>query len=375
MALTAARTLTGGTSSEGRVSGYVFKLVRESLGVTQQGLAEHLSVGVATIQGWESGRRPLMAMPAGNFLALRNRLRCLGATSQLLRVLTLALETDHFLAEALATPHHQAEPAAHALGLWVLSRPLTEMTAWPISGRVPDGLRQPSRRRGRRGPVPAGPALGADERRHVLTHLQAVAERASRHEPDGLLLRRQAYYLLGFDTASGTAEWLTVMYRADQRALPPTRGWSVTWPLARSTASALTRVGDPEPMRRFIADQLCDEAGETANLNYWAFWTGELGDRQDCDAFIGSTSLSAWHGRRLIRHLLDRLHGNIGFMELNIHSLWSLIRIRPDMAAGPALVGELDTKIGCLLDENLVSASARRELEAVRYGIAMARRD
>jgi len=60
---------------------------------------------------------------------------------------------------------------------------------------------------------------------------------------------------------------------------------------------------------------------------------------------------------------------------LNIHSLWSLIRIRPDMAAGPALVGELDTKIGRLLDENLVSAPARRELEAVRYGIAMARRD
>jgi hypothetical protein len=26
----------------------------------------------------------------------------------------------------------------------------------------------------------------------------------------------------------------------------------------------LTRLGDPEPMRRFIADQLCDEAGEAA---------------------------------------------------------------------------------------------------------------
>jgi hypothetical protein len=41
-----------------------------------------------------------------------------------------------------------------------------------------------------------------------------------------------------------------------------------------------------------------------------------------------STSLNAWHGRRLIRHLLDRLHGYPGFMELNIHSLWSLIRIQ-----------------------------------------------
>jgi hypothetical protein len=374
MALTAARTLTGGTSSEGRVSGYVFKLVRESLGVTQQQLAEDLSAGVATVQGWESGRRPLMAMPAGNFLALRNRLRHLGAASPLLRALTLALEADHFLAQALTTSHQRADPGGHPLGSWVLSRPLTEMTAWPISGRIPDGLKETSGARGRRGPVPAGPVLSADERRHVIAHLQAVAERASRDEPDGLLLRRQAYYLLGFDAAPDTAEWLASMYRADQRALPPARGWSVTWPLARSTASALTRVGDPEPMRRFIAEQLCDEAGEAANLNYWAFWTGELAGEQDCDAFIGSTSLNAWHGRRLIRHLADRLHGNPGFMELNIHSLWALIRIRPDMAADPGLSDELDAKIGRLLDENLVSAPARRELEALRYGIAMARR-
>jgi hypothetical protein len=315
-----------------------------------------------------------MAIPAGSFLALRNRLRYLGATSPLLRALTLALEADHFLAQALATPHHGADPGHHPLGSWVLSRPLTEMTAWPISGRIPDGLKQPRGARGRRGPVPAGPVVSADERRHVVAHLQAVAERASRDDANGLLLRRQAYYLLGFDAAPGTAEWLAGMYRADTRALAPAGGWSATWPLARSTASALTRVGNPEPMRRFIADRLCDEAGEAANLNYWAFWTGELGEQQEGDAFIGSTSLNAWHGSRLIRHLLDRLHGNPGFMELNIHSLWSLIRIRPGMAASPALAGELDTKIGRLLDENLVSAQARRELEALRYGIAIARR-
>jgi transcriptional regulator with XRE-family HTH domain len=369
----AARTLTGSTSTEGRVSGYVFKLIRESLGVTQQQLAEDLAVGVATIQGWETGRRPLMAIPAGNYLALRNRLCHLGASSPLLGALTLALETDHLLALALATPHQQADPAGHPLASWVLSRPLTAMAAWAISGKIPDELKHIGQPRARRGPVPTGPALAVDERRHVLAHLQTIAERASRQAPDGLLLRRQAYYLLGFDTSPGIAGWLADMYRADRRALTPARGWSSSWPLARSTASALTRVGNPEPMRQFITDRLSDETGEAANLNYWAFWTGELGEQQATDAFIGTMPVDAWHGRRLARHLLDRLHGNIGFTELNIHSLWALIRIRPGMAGVPVLADELETKIARLLDEREVSSQARNELEVLRYGIAMAR--
>jgi hypothetical protein len=164
------------------------------------------------------------------------------------------------------------------------------------------------------------------------------------------------------------------MYRTDRRVVRPARGWSPSWPPARSTASALTRLGDPEPMRRFIADQLCDEAGERATLNYWAFWTGDFDEQQTCDAFIGSTPLSAWHGDRLMRHLLVRLHGNIGFLELNIHTLWSLIRVRPEMIGDSPVADELQAKLERLLDENLVSAAARKELDALRYGIAMARR-
>ena len=98
-------TLTGSTSSEGRVSGYVFKIVRESAALTQQQLAADLRVSGATIQGWESGRRPLMAVPAGQFLALRSRLARLGAAPALLHALTLALEADHVIGQALATPH------------------------------------------------------------------------------------------------------------------------------------------------------------------------------------------------------------------------------------------------------------------------------
>jgi transcriptional regulator with XRE-family HTH domain len=366
-------TLTSSTSSEGRVSGYVFKIVRESAGLTQQQLATDLRVSPATIQGWESGRRPLMAMPAGQFLALRSRLARLGAGPRLLNALTLALEADHILGQALATPHQHADPDGHPLSSWVLSRPLTVMTAWPIGGKTPDILADVRPAAGRRGPVPASPALGADERRHVVEHFQTVAERAARDDPDGLLLRRQAYYLTGFDKSPGTRQWLTDLHRADQRAVRPAKGWSLTWPLSRSAASALTRTGDAEPMRRFIHDQLGDQAADTANLNYWAFWTEELDQHQATDEFIGSTQVSSWHGDRLARHLAGRLHGNIGFTELNIHSLWALIRARPALA--DPVASDLDTAITRLLDDNQVSAPARRELESLRYGIAIARRN
>ena len=87
-----------------------------------------------------------------------------------------------------------------------------------------------------------------------------------------------------------------------------------------------------------------------------------------------TTPLTAWHGNRLMRHLLDRLYGNIGFLELNIHTLWSLIRIRPEMITGPPVAQEMAAKAERLLDESLVSVAARRELDALRYAIAITRR-
>jgi hypothetical protein len=70
---------------------------------------------------------------------------------------------------------------------------------------------------------------------------------ADRRTPGGLLLARQAYYLIGFDASPETMAWLAQMYRTGRRVVRPARGWSPSWPLARSTASALTRLDIPNP--------------------------------------------------------------------------------------------------------------------------------
>lgn len=98
-------TLTTGHSSsvtpeferEGRVSGHVLKAVRRSVGHTQETLAERIGVDVTTLQGWESGRRPLMAVSTGQYLRLRHLLRRLGAGPHLLTQLDTALEADRFI--------------------------------------------------------------------------------------------------------------------------------------------------------------------------------------------------------------------------------------------------------------------------------------
>jgi transcriptional regulator with XRE-family HTH domain len=43
----------------GVISGYVFRVIREQMGQTQEAVSERLRVSVDTIAGWESGRRPL----------------------------------------------------------------------------------------------------------------------------------------------------------------------------------------------------------------------------------------------------------------------------------------------------------------------------
>jgi transcriptional regulator with XRE-family HTH domain len=96
------RSSQGSLRIRGAVSGYLFKLVRESLGLTQVQLAERLRIDVTIVQSWESGRRPLTALRAGDLFKFRMSLVRLGASPKIFSVLSDVIEADLLITDAVA---------------------------------------------------------------------------------------------------------------------------------------------------------------------------------------------------------------------------------------------------------------------------------
>jgi transcriptional regulator with XRE-family HTH domain len=215
--LGATRTSGGfrpaGCPREGLITGFLLKLIRESAGLTQEALAEHLGVDRNTIQGWESGRRSLTGTRVATLVQLRHRLRQLGADPKLLAATDDATEADYVLAYALATEPGESRPAAHPLACWVPKRSFAYMLAWPFTGQLPVALGQQAVP-ARRGPVALAPALTAEERMRFFQHLRVTAERSPYRpgeldDTSGTLLRRNVYYYsLSWNPSSETTAWL-----------------------------------------------------------------------------------------------------------------------------------------------------------------------
>jgi transcriptional regulator with XRE-family HTH domain len=363
-----------GRPRQGLITGYLFKLIREYAGLTQETLAEHLGVDANTVQGWESGRRSLTGTRVATLVQVRHRLRQVGADPRLLSALDDAAEADYVLAYALETEPDKSQPAAHPLAYWVPKSSFAYMLAWPFTGQRPIALEHQAVR-SRRGPVAQTPALTAEERMRFFQHLRVTAERshADREldETGGILLRRNVYYSLSWNQSSETTAWLRELEQREARRLGRFDTWSPSWTAVRSLVVARARQGDKEPLRHFIRTALSSDACQAANLNYWAYWIGETTETYSSDEFMAG-DLGAWSGMALLRRFADNLDSTESLFDLYVHSLWALLERRGRLLdTNPQLAQVLADRGEMLLDEGDLSGQSRRELEQVHYGVRL----
>lgn len=355
----------------GVVSGYVLKLARESAGLTQERLAERLAVDGSTVQGWESGRRPLSAMNAGDFVRLCTRLPRLGAPHTTGRHLHTAVKADLVLSTGATAGDAWVDPELHPLAASVHRKTLTNMITWPFTGHLPSELGMFAPKVPRRGPVAFGPAISADARTRFFDHLMTVAERGMRSNE--ALLRRQAVYLLGFDRRSEVTQWLRREWAtASRRAIAD---GDVTRLLeARSASVALASIGDSTHLHDFVA-RTSDTDAEVANLNYWAHWIGELPDDQTDDHFMAQADTRTWSGIRLFHHLVDRLDPSSPHLPLNLHTMHSLVASRPALLTERSAERDaLSEALDLLSSRDVLSPKGRDQVTGLHYALRLADR-
>lgn len=369
-------TLHGGPSSPQRlgvVPGFLLKMIRESMGFTQVQLAEWLGVDVASVQGWESGRRPLAALRAMDLIRLRFWLLRGGAQPTLLDALQDAIQADLVIAEVVEAGDQLVEAGWHPLGVAVHRRTLSDLITWPLTGTVPTPLCDVATVQvRRRGPVRTQPTLTEEERRRFFDHLLVIAD-THRHKITPLA-HRQAIYLLGFDTRATTAEWLRTKQQHALRHAKHHDSVS-SWIVVRSCAVALAYEGDRDPLRAYLRHVLTTDQSEQANLNYWAYWVGEIDYTQINDEFMCRVDPQSWSGVRLLRHLLELLHPGSGHAELNVHTAWALLLTHPTLLSNhPHLRSATVKKVDELTTDHNLSVRTRRELSDIAYAARLTHR-
>jgi transcriptional regulator with XRE-family HTH domain len=300
----------------GVISGHVLKRLRGRLVVTQSQLAELLSVDINTIQGWESGRRPLSALRSFELIHIRQRLIQLGVPATAAALLPLGVEAD----TVLSGMAHGGKPSfpltLHPLSSVIYRRDITNMITWPLGGTTPATLRDLPLPQNR-GPVLSRPTLDPLLQAKIFDQLLEAVDQAT--AVGATLLRRQAAYFLGFDQRTASTDWLQREHqRALQRSGADTGGSGAVF--ARSASVALAQKGDQDPVRRYVAGPLSDETNSLVGLTYWAYWLGEINEVYSSDEEMIKRSATTWSGETVMSHLIDHLHAS-QHADINIHSL------------------------------------------------------
>jgi transcriptional regulator with XRE-family HTH domain len=357
------------------ISGHVVKVIRESLDLSQEQLAEHLAVDPNTVQSWESGRRGLPSTRVTTLGELQRRLYLLGADRPVVSAITTAIEADYLLSYVLETPAAAVvDLSAHPLAASVLRRDVIDLLAWPFTGRAPVVL--PRSPRARHGPTPSAPGVPRADREAFFAHLREIVERSCRAWPDSAdpQPHRQIYYLMQWDRRPDMLRWVHDVEQRERRAWRPAIGWTPRWVAARSAAITQARQGDPEPLRAFIATGLeGQEECEDADLNYWAYWLDEttVTWRSD-DAMTGG--LHRWAGHELLERFTSRLTPQEPLLDLYAHSTCALITRRPHLLEAPLAAARLGAGVEHVLEGGGLVASTRRRLEDLRFAVKLSRR-
>ncbi len=350
-----AGTGSNATPSQGVVAGHLLRQVRERIGYTQEALAECLGYDLNTYRGWETGRRSLGQVKASSVQVIVRKLRVLGADADLLARIGTAVDVDVFIGDVL---RGSPDTADHPLASWVSTRDWNDMLGWATNG-VPDGGQRP-----RLAPV---------DRKTFFANLRATADRAG-GGGDAMLLRRQVYFLAARDDSSEGRDWLTAAEHRELRRIRSSGDWTPDWVTSRSLAVARACQGDPEPLRDFIDHRLAgNDRCEAANLRYWAYWVGESDGHAVSDDFMAS-SLGGWRGAKLLGHLTDGLHDGTPYLNLSVHSLWTLLESRPHLLGDDhGLTARLGRNIRALLDRPPAHPSDRapRELDQLHFAARM----
>lgn len=332
----------------GVIAGSVLAAARRTAGLTQEGFAEAIGSHPDTVKSWESGRRSLGSVQAGQVARVRRSLLRLGAAPPVLARLDAAIDADDFTAQVVGGD-------CGALASEVITRPWTALVAWAVGQGRPAGLADHASEE---------PLLPAADRRAFFESVRAAAERAADDEAS-LLLRRQAYYLAAWDASPEGSAWLSDAAHREFRRLHVGGRWTPEWPAARSLSVARACQGDPLPLQRFIGDALGGEDLETANLVYWAYWVGAIAEPAADDRFMAERQLSVQQASILLHHLASTLDAEQPYAELTVHSTLVMVSRWPQLlGADRVLAGTLEDQSERILGTPSIPLP-RRELSAI----------
>ncbi len=340
----------------GVIAGTVLAAARRTAGLTQEGFAEAIGLHPDTVKSWESGRRSLGSVQAGQIARVRRSLLRLGAEPSILGRLEAAIDADDFTAQVISGD-------CGALASEVITRPWTGLVAWAVGQGPPTGLATHAT---------DAALLPPAERKAFFDSVRAAAERAAAGEAS-LLLRRQAYYLAAWDVSPEGTAWLSDAAHGEFRRLRVGGRWTPEWPAARSLSVARACQGDPHPLQGFLGSALDGDDLETANLVYWAYWIGAIAEPAADDRFMAERELSLQQASILLHHLASALDAAQPYAMLTVHSALVMITRWPQLLeADPALAGMLADRSERILDHPPVPLP-RRELAAINLAARGAR--